>query len=389
MNYENYKKIEEIFSNIYSNEELEEYMSKYNYSDNSKEKIRRLYYIYKTDVWNGFIRYNATDTLVINGDNIKDIVNNINNNPNYNMYYILLDNKSYDDLELLYTLPQDKVFISYDEKYLYCSIDEFIGMRSTIDYYKNLVEENDLSPLEKIAYIYDLIKSMKYEESDTKLISRELHSIVSDGKIVCVGYAKFISQILSEFGMESYYLTVCKRNNPEEKHLRLAIKVQDEKYGINDIFAFDPTFDNDHGLKLCEDENGNNVYRQYDDPVKPEDKIIKEYDGLILYRYFLISIDDYSNHFKKDRIVDIQDRKSKKIGTPEQWDAISFGNLKTKIIDKDLFIRLMCNIKPCEGYEIDTLPELIRDLFKINFSMDVEKEYIEKIMKQELGSKAK
>ena len=68
-------------------------------------------------------------------------------------------------------------------------------MRATIDYYKEILE--GLSPVEKVACVYDILKTMRYQENQNdKQRARNIHSIVSDGNIVCVGYSDFAKQLL-------------------------------------------------------------------------------------------------------------------------------------------------------------------------------------------------
>ena len=61
-------------------------------------------------------------------------------------------------------------------------------MRATLDYYKSLIEDKNLSPLEKATFGYDIIKSFVYnevKEDENKSISRNIHvhvPIVADAK---------------------------------------------------------------------------------------------------------------------------------------------------------------------------------------------------------------
>ena len=164
--------------------------------------------------------------------NMKEIAALLEENKNkgYGKIIINCENITYDDMDSLDDYADD-ILLKYSHNM--CTLEEFKSMRATIDYYKGLILAQDLSPLEQLTYTYDLIKSLEYEDSNDKALSREIHSIIKSGKIVCVGYSRLIAQILSELGFSCYILDVCKKDNPKEGHNRLVIRVVDEKYGID------------------------------------------------------------------------------------------------------------------------------------------------------------
>ena len=243
------------------------------------------------------------------------------------------------------------------------STQEFKGMRETINYYKSLVK--DLSPLEQVTYIYDIIKSFEYKESSNKEESRYIKHIIETGNIVCVGYTNFICQILSELGFKCYIISLENINN--EGHERFLVKINDEKYNINDVFAMDATFDSAKNLSLCVDVNGKKVYRSDDNPLKDSDNVLKKYDNLILYKNFLIPLIEYGLKYKNEKIKSIKEFSSNKIiGDIDYYQQLQTKYVNERNIDLEMFIKLMYNVKLAEGYDIDNIDNLINDIIEVN-----------------------
>lgn len=219
---------------------------------------------------------------------------------------IILENKDYDDINTIKEIEEKHniilKYISTNETKV--TIDEFITMRATLDYYTNLIKEANLSPLEQTIYAYDLIKSLEYEESENRSDSRKIHSIIRDGKIVCVGYSVFLSQLLSELGIECIPISA-KGDTRKIEHQRNIVKLVDPKYGIDGSFALDATWDSAKNLTKVIDENGDVKIREAD-KVKETDVIEKGYDNFSLYRYFLIPASEYQTVFDGENLPDFK-----------------------------------------------------------------------------------
>ena len=300
--------------------------------------------------------------------NMQDVVTQIekSKDKNYKKIIITCDNKTFDDIDLLKPY-KDNIMIKYQSgNRVMCTLDEFITMRATIDYYKQIVLDQDLSPLEQVTYVYDLIKSFQYEEnSNDKFVTRSIHSIIKSGKIVCVGYATFIAQILSELGLNCYLLSVEKKEN-HQGHERLIIRIKDEKYNVDQPFAFDPTFDSAKNIVLCKDSSGNLCYRSNSSPTKEDDTPIKYYDNTCLYNYFLIPLTSYGAMFPDEVIkTSKQYLTNEENMTQEQKEKLQSLNIKAQK-DIIMFIKLLYNVKIAEGYNSDNIVECINDILNIN-----------------------
>ena len=139
---------------------------------------------------------------------------------------------------------------------------------------------------------YDIVKSFPYKErKDNLRIPREVATIIKDGNIVCVGYSQLLSQILKETGVDSYTIsTSVPVGDDVIGHERNVIVVDDDKYDIHGNYAFDVTWDSAKNITKCIDSEGKNVLRSKSSPILDTDQVVKHYDNLVLYRYFLTDI---------------------------------------------------------------------------------------------------
>ena len=250
--------------------------------------------------------------------------------------YLFLENKTYDDMNLLRQL--DKKYdlkIKYDGSLQVIDSNTFVGMRDSIDYYKDVINNSNSSNLEKIMLAYDIVKSFPYKErKDNLRIPREVATIIKDGNIVCVGYSQLLSQILKETGVDSYTIST-------------SVPVGDDVIG-------------------------------HERNVIVVDQVVKHYDNLVLYRYFLISDNRYNSCFPGEPYPDF--KYAEKISSSgETFDDDTLGS---KELEQSKFIELLYNVKLREGYSDANVEEEIEDIFDFlgNYSKDDIKKEIEKII---------
>lgn len=148
-------------------------------------------------------------------------------------YYELLSNCDID------------LFVNLDIKVNYQDQNSNIGIRElyeTAFMISNIVDDikkYNLSPLEKIIYIYDRVKSRIYKESDeNKLESRDLDKVLKNKTIVCVGFSNLFNALSKCLGFNAMSLVSIQR-----KHQRSLVYVRDDKYNIDGVYVFDPTND--------------------------------------------------------------------------------------------------------------------------------------------------
>lgn len=298
---------------------------------------------------------------------------------------LVLENKTNSDIELLeYYLDDFNISIDYGE-YIKASYEDFVSMRATIDWYKEIVTVNDLSPFEKLIFAYDIMKTFTYKEGDNLEDSRCVPNIIRTGNIVCVGYSKMLEMIINEMGIKSVGISIAPTKD-EAGHRRVAVKLDDDKYDIHGLFATDATWDRGiDELSLVENVDGQQVIRR--SGRREGDKVIKEYDALALYNCFLIPYSDYQKIFWDEEVPDIFKIFERNIGYDyDYFDGCSMEFKKLfGSIDKSYIKNYICNsekpslekfrealsvVRKAEGYVADEVPMLVDDTITLNQMLD-------------------
>lgn len=168
------------------------------------------------------------------------------------------------------------------------SWDDFRGLSESMKWYKSIINDYPLSPVEKLAFAYDILKTFEYNETKTsdKFESRDPGKIIKTGHIVCAGYTSMLEEIfkeldsnikIGEFGVTCYAdddITV------RGYHSRAFAVVDDDKYNIHGAYALDPTWDSYK-------KNG-------------KEKLGENYTALDLYKYFMVPFNEYKRVFEHD-----------------------------------------------------------------------------------------
>lgn len=247
---------------------------------------------YSFNIIDGIVNINIEDSNVDIANDLYDFFNKrglkvesiiINLSINYKEPFNYID-RDYSKLDKL----NEKVSLSVREKYMNMSNwEDFRSLVESMKWYRNIINDYPLSPVEKLAFAYDILKTFEYNESSVSTDeSRNPTKIIKTGHIVCAGYTNMLEEIfreldpninIGEFGVTCY--------EDDDKtllgyHSRSMAYVNDEKYGIKGIYALDPTWDS---VK----QQGNK-------------HIDKDYTALDLYRYFMIPFSDYKTVFEHD-----------------------------------------------------------------------------------------
>lgn len=272
-------------------------------------------------------------------------------------------NKSYD--KMYYLNPVAKKYnlkVDYGEC-IDCTLEEFTAMRETMDWFNSLVREENMSPAETLLAAYDIMKTFKYNENEEeKNQSRYIHNIVMTDYIVCVGYAKFLKQILTENNIPSSSVSVkCNQDDGTTAgHERTLVKLDDDKYNIHGVFCLDATWDSvtEKDPILVEETDGKKHVRVIP---KETDKIEKTYDPVGLYRYFLVTPSEYETTYKNDTM-------------PELLRIVSEHKLHNIIVPPE---RFQSNYPHVARAELEDLFGKTPDLIEVQRYMKTEKPSLE------------
>lgn len=140
----------------------------------------------------------------------------------------------------------DNIYFQIDGNDNIISFKEYKATIETINGIVDKIKSYNFSPLEKIMYVYDLVRDKVYVEADKdedKMISRNLSSALLGNKIVCVGYAVIFKTLLEKLSIECREVRLMKPGK-NIGHARDVIFVKDDKYNVHGVYYFDPTWDN-------------------------------------------------------------------------------------------------------------------------------------------------
>lgn len=285
-----------------------------------------------------------------------------NNGYKIELVEVELQNKDYEDIHLLKEIEEKyDTEMKYEGATTTVTVEEFIAMRATLDYYKSVIEGNNLSPFEKLVYAYDIIKSFEYEHSKDPSDSRNIHSIIRDGKIVCVGYSVFLKQLLNEEGIDCILLNATIKDQEEEEyHKRNMVYIKDEKYGIDGSFVLDATWDSSKNLVKVINDNG-------DERIGPSSQvkdtyIVEKYlDNLSIYDHFMIPESDFGKVFAGEKEIKIDKRSSDKDECEKVVSKFKGGERPSL----ETILRAVSVVRLKQGYSKDQAIESIKDTIEL------------------------
>ena len=266
-------------------------------------------------------------------------------------------NHSTDKLDIINNECDLKIIYDLNE----VNYDEYKGLYETIKYYRGLINESNLSPVEKIMYAYDIMKTFPYNESKKNTFdSREAHRIVETGNIVCVGYSDMLKIILNglDDNIKVMNFVVSGYDKMEDinyNHARNVIRIDDDKYNIHGIFSMDATWDsvkkNTEGL------------------------LGKDYTALDLYTNFLIPItkNEYSRIYSNEEEPTIEG--SFNSNEFHGYEKLFNQDITKEILDRYLnverpsleqFISMLSSVRLSEGFNKEQIDDEIKKVIEKN-----------------------
>ena len=192
-------------------------------------------------------------------NNIKKIMDKVKTfRKNYSFRIDVNSRELFRQSNFLENVPNNINLEINNQKYIYDQ-KEYLEEEIKLEKLAKPIRDANLSPLEKYLAVYDIVKHFKpYKESkEHKGKSRELHYILQDDNeyIVCVGFARLLSELLNRVGIPNMYIHVDVDDSYDQGevtdvknlnhigHARNIIKIDDDKYNIHGIYLGDSTFD--------------------------------------------------------------------------------------------------------------------------------------------------
>lgn len=109
--------------------------------------------------------------------------------------------------------------INYQEHNSPISISELYDLSSLVCDISKTIKKYNLSPIEQVMYVYDLIKKREYkdDEKDRKK-SRDLDKVILSDTMVCAGYSNLLNAILRCLGFNAEALISYDFLSPEARY---------------------------------------------------------------------------------------------------------------------------------------------------------------------------
>ena len=159
-----------------------------------------------------------------------------------------LDITDYDRLmELMnqYANIMDKIYVSLNGNTDYVSLIDCYKTMNAIKQQAESIKQLGLSPMETIMFVYDIVRNRVFtleNEDESYHKSRDLKDVIFGDKIVCLGYANIFNAILNYIGIDSNLVYLIDKNSIYSGHARNVAYVKDDKYDIDGVYYFDPTW---------------------------------------------------------------------------------------------------------------------------------------------------
>lgn len=168
----------------------------------------------------------------------------------------------------------------------------------------NKVKEDgtSLSPLEKYICAYQFVANFVYKnentESENHFKSRNLVSILTGDKIVCVGYAAMLKEICTRIGIQSE-IQHWHFSDDNIGHANNLVRIDDDKYNIHTIYYADACWDSKRVTDKKQDIPNTLIYSFMDfaDILKIHPTLVNDDKNICLYEGLLSA--DLDNKYKK------------------------------------------------------------------------------------------
>lgn len=168
----------------------------------------------------------------------------------------------------------------------------------------NKVKEDgtSLSPLEKYICAYQFVANFVYKnentESENHFKSRNLVSILTGDKIVCVGYAAMLKEICTRIGIQSE-IQHWHFSDDNIGHANNLVRIDDDKYNIHTIYYADACWDSKRVTDKKQDIPNTLIYSFMDfaDILKIHPTLVNDGKNICLYESLLSA--DLDNKYKK------------------------------------------------------------------------------------------
>ncbi len=247
---------DDLNKNLHNKKEYNLYLKNLK-KDLLDEKNRLGYYLFVKDKYSYFKNKNIDKVIkdiefvefFLDNNNIKDY---LIKNPFLLSKKIVVD--YYGDIlnkEKIYEIIEEyngilnpeQIYIKMDGNMDYVNVIDALKTIDKITDISNSIKKLNMSPIEEVMYTYDLVRHRVYnieDKNERSSTSRDLSKILEGDKIVCVGYSELFKAILTNLNIN---IDTVRLRGEKNGHERCVAYIKDDKYDINGVYYFDPTWD--------------------------------------------------------------------------------------------------------------------------------------------------
>ncbi len=268
------------------------------------------------------------------------------------------------DYAFLDSIPLELNF-NYDTLSSYtASKEDYLNLVEAIKWYRQLLTNYNLSPVEKLLLAYDITKTFKYSKENYPGDEfRAPHNVIKDGRIVCAGYSALLCEIINNLdpGVQAVLDSLS-----DISHAITIVRLDDSKYDIHGLYELDATNDS---IK----ENS------------PINILGPDYNALDLYQYFLIPFNEYKNVFGNINLPELYQKTIKDVYNLSPYFLHKYEILFSSTVNPE---KIMTYLIDAKRPSLDTLKEILKTVrVAEGYSTEsLEKEVANTILRNEFES---
>ena len=233
-----------------------------------------------------------------------------------------------------------------DESYILGEIPKCRELYSFVERIKMLAEKENLSQLEIIFRVYDIIKMFDLLEYEVE--NENLPDIAINSKATSRGLNKLFSYVLKKLNINSFVGR--EKNEDSNETFITLVDIKDDKYQIDGMYLFDPAMDSLPKNVYKSDDVRMINYNYFG--LTLDDISYSKYNDVLIGAFGILSLDDLSFSYEKKE-------SSKDVKTNKEMTGI----LSSFSYDyHDLFNR----VKNSKTISIDTISALVNNVYGEN-----------------------
>lgn len=155
-----------------------------------------------------------------------------------------MDLKKIEEIKNLLNGKTDIIYFSLQGNHNIITYNQCLETYKSLSAIVDDVNQYNFSPLEKMMYVYDIVRRRVYKDADSDedlLVARDLTSALLGDKVVCLGYAVILEHILNQLGIKTS--TELLYSMTGHGHARNVVLIKDDKYDIEGVYYLDATWD--------------------------------------------------------------------------------------------------------------------------------------------------